>query len=225
MATCKICFYIFLLSHGSDGVPVCLSHFPVTVLFSAGEEILLDLTSAEAKDSGSGCCGSDPSFAVDGTVSESNLPWSQCLQWTSVADPWWGVDLGAQRRVTRVKLYNRNDCCPDRLEQINIYLGDNFDNYSANAEVVSGISVPQHSPLEVVIDGTGRYLFVARPGQTGLTLCEIQVWISNGELHKTCKLHYSVIFLLPTSIHVSLFRSHWLLSVYGYNARSQRTMR
>ena len=143
-----------------------------------GTDTLLDLRSAETNDSGSGCCGSDPSNAVNGVVSDVNLPWNDCLQWTSVADPWWGVDLGAQRRVTRVKLYNRNDCCPDRLEQINIYLGNDFESYSANPIVASGIDVPQHSPLEVSIYQSGRYLFVARPGNTGLTLCEIQVWVA-----------------------------------------------
>ena len=162
-------------------------------MFSADVEVLLDLTNAETKDSGNGCCGSDPSNAVNGVVSEENLHWQDCLQWTGVPDPWWGVDLGAQRIVTRVKLYNRNDFRPERLELVNIYLGDNFDNYSANAEVASGINVPRYSPLEVVIDGTGRYLFVARSGQIGLTLCEILVWIE-GDLHITCRLHYSVIF-------------------------------
>ena len=78
--------------------------------------------------------------------------------------------------MTRVKLYNRNDCCPDRLQSVNIYLGNNFEDYTANALVAAGISVPQHTPLEEGINRSGQYLFVARPGNIGLTLCEIEVW-------------------------------------------------
>ena len=132
-------------------------------------------------------------------VSEINLSWDQCLQYSSVANPWWGVDLGAQRKVTRVKLYNRNDCCPDRLQNVNIYLGDTFDNYSTNALVASGISVPQRTPLEVTISKSGQYLFVARPGYTGLTLCEIQVWVApGGELHSMQAALHCPFSLLPT---------------------------
>ena len=164
----------------------------------------MDLRSAETRDSGVGCCGSDPSYAVDGLASDINLSWDHCLQYTSVADPWWGVDLGAQRMVTRVKLYNRNDCCPEQLYDVSIYLGDTFHSYSANDLVATGISVPQHSPLEVVINRSGRYLFVARPGNTGLTLCEIQVWEGpGGELHIACMLHCSVFSLLFKCMQVS----------------------
>ena len=108
---------------------------------------------------------------------KANLPWSQCLQLTSVVNPWWGVDLGAQRTVVRIKLYNHNNCWPEWLKQVNIYLGNNFNNYLANPEVASEITVPQHSPLGVEILMEGRYLFVGCPGHTALTLCEIQVWV------------------------------------------------
>ena len=150
----------------------------MTVLCSADADVPLDLRGAETKDSGAGCCGSDPSNAIDGVTSDMNLPWDQCLQWTGVANPWWGVDLGAERTVTEVKLYNRNDCCPERLYEVNIYLGNNFEDYTANALVATAISVPQNTPLEEDINRSGRYLFVARPEKVGLTLCEIEVWQS-----------------------------------------------
>ena len=185
---------------------------PITVLsvsvllLSAGAEMLLPLTTAQTKDSGSGCSTCDPSNAVDGVVSESNLPWQMCLHWTSVTDPWWGVDLGAHRFVTRVKLYNRNDCCPDRLQQVSIYLGHDFENLYYNPLMASGIDVPRHTPLEVPINYWGRYLFVTRPGQTGLTLCEIQVWTDfSGELHQARSLvdKWGVLFRqIWTSTHI-----------------------
>ena len=137
---------------------------------------LLNLKSRPTKDSGGGCCGSSPPRAVDGVISSNNLGWGQCQQWSSVANPWWGVDLGSNTHVTKVKLYNRNDCCPDRLQQVKIYLGNDWNTYSNNAQVAANVDVPKDSPLEVEINKSGRYLFVARPGKSGLTLCELQVW-------------------------------------------------
>jgi len=144
--------------------------------------VLLDLSNSPTKDSGSGCCGSNPARAVDKDLSQSNLPWGRCQQWTSVNDAWWAVDLGSQKRVTKVKLYNRNDCCPERLQGVKIHLGNSFTDRSSNREVASNVNVPQHSPLTVDINAVGRYLFVSKQGG-GLTLCEIQVYAT---AVKTC---------------------------------------
>lgn len=146
---------------------------------AGGGEKLLDLRNAPTKDSGSGCCGSNPKWAVDGVVSPTNLGWGQCQQWSSVHKPWWGVDLGKSQQVTKVKMYNRNDCCPDRLTRVSVWLGNNWNSYNANPQVAQNINVPQRSPLEVQINKQGRYLFVGRPNDSGLTLCEIQVWATN----------------------------------------------
>jgi hypothetical protein len=135
----------------------------------------LDLTGALVKE-GPTTHYDGATAAVDGVVSASNLAWSQCKQYTTGSNPWWGVDLGSNMKVTKVKLYNRNDCCADRLESVSIYLGNSWDSYSSNAVVASGVDVPGSSPLEVNINANGRYLFVARPGSDKMTLCEIQVW-------------------------------------------------
>ncbi|CAZ69692.1 putative membrane protein, partial [Emiliania huxleyi virus 99B1] len=56
------------------------------------------------------------------------LPWGAatpggytCQQYDPV---WWGVDLGTPMRVHYVRLHNRNDCCPVRLWDLDIYIGD-----------------------------------------------------------------------------------------------------
>ena len=43
--------------------------------------------------------------------------------------------LEKKRSLTKVKLYNRNDCCPERLTGIKIYLGNSWDSYNANSMV------------------------------------------------------------------------------------------
>ncbi|NNE66638.1 MAG: hypothetical protein HKN33_08725, partial [Pyrinomonadaceae bacterium] len=32
-------------------------------------------------------------------------------------DPWWEVDLGSVFEISKVKIYNRTDCCGERLSQ------------------------------------------------------------------------------------------------------------
>merc|ERR1711924_126405 len=143
---------------------------------AGGKPRLLDLKRSPVKDSGRGCCGSNPRNAVNGVLSNRNLRWHQCKQYSSVRNPWWMVDLGLKKVVRKVKLYNRNDCCPYRLQKVKIYLGNNKHHYSKNALVAANVNVSQHRPLTVNINKVGRYLWVARPGQNGMTMCEIQIW-------------------------------------------------
>ena len=42
-------------------------------------------------------------------------------------NPWWQVDLGSSVDVTKVKIYNRQDCCQSRLSGATIQLLDEDD--------------------------------------------------------------------------------------------------
>jgi hypothetical protein len=44
---------------------------------------------------------------------------------------WWEVDLGRQSEISSVPLYNRVDCCQDRLTnfEVQIVLNDSKNNY------------------------------------------------------------------------------------------------
>jgi len=142
---------------------------------AGGSETLLVLKDQPTKGNSGSYGNSKP---VDGISSSSNLDWGQCGHYTgdTTAPAFWAVDLGAQKTVTKVKLYNRNDCCPERLTGIKLYLGDSWSSYSANTLVRNNINVPRSSPLEISIGGAqGRYLWVEKDSAR-MTLCEIQVW-------------------------------------------------
>jgi len=75
------------------------------------------------------------------------------------------------------------------MEDVSIYLGNDPTSFSANALVAgtgladSTIDVPvvaNGNYLDVPINRVGRYLWIARPGNTAMTICELQV--------KTCDL-------------------------------------
>ena len=40
--------------------------------------------------------------------------------------PWWRVDLGSSKKVSRVDIFNRADCCTDRLKNFEVRVGKCF---------------------------------------------------------------------------------------------------
>ena len=119
-----------------------------------------------------------PSKAVDGNT---NTEWlaESCAATGSANNPWWSVDMERTRSVGSVKIWNRGDCCSDRLQGFEVWIGDDASSYSANLRCSTGGTAPLTSPYEVRVDciGTGRYLFVALPGNDKmLTLCEVEVY-------------------------------------------------
>merc|ERR1711862_48366 len=125
----------------------------------------------------SGSYGNDK--PVDGITNVMNLGWGQCGHYTGAnkAPAWWGVDLGANYNGRKLTLYNRNDCCPFRLTDVKIFLGESWDSYSSNTRIASDIDVPQHAPLAVSVDASGQYLWVMR-AVAQLTVCEIKIEVA-----------------------------------------------
>ena len=108
--------------------------------------------------------------------STTGRPWAECGQYTS---QWWGVDLGSEVYVRYVRLQNRNDCCAERLTDVDIYLGSTAETYTGNALVKSDVSVLSNVMLEVEINALGRYIYLNRPSAAGLTVCKFYVFAGN----------------------------------------------
>ena len=78
-----------------------------------------------------------------------------------------------------VRLQNRNDCCAERLTDVDIYLGSTAETYTGNALVKSDVSVLSNVMLEVEINALGRYIYLNRPSAAGLTVCKFYVFAGN----------------------------------------------
>jgi hypothetical protein len=115
---------------------------------------------------------SDISAYVDSTTGR---PWSQCGQYSS--SRWWGVDLGANYHVSYIRMQNRNDCCADRLYNVEVRLGSSTTRTS-NPAVASSVRVEANQMKQQNIGAQGRYLFLHNTGGTGLTICKIYVFAS-----------------------------------------------
>ncbi|XP_078664090.1 E-selectin-like [Branchiostoma floridae x Branchiostoma belcheri] len=124
--------------------------------------------------------GGEPHLAVDGNTNGHYFSLS-CTHTVGELNPWWRVDLGHSLCVERVVLYNRMDCCWDRLRQAIVHVGDNIQvdsNPSCGAPLTAIEGV---QPYTAVCPGLiGRYVGV-RIGTTNLelkilTLCEVKVY-------------------------------------------------
>lgn len=87
-------------------------------VFSAGKNIA---RAGTAKQSSTYGPGSGAAMAIDGT-NDGNFASCSCT--TEETNPWWEIDLGAIHSIDHILVYNRNDCCPERLNNVTVNILD-----------------------------------------------------------------------------------------------------
>ncbi len=114
--------------------------------------------------------GKDGTEAVDGNTDGNwNNGSVSCTDGTP--QPYWEVDLGAVALVEEVVLYNRTDCCSDRLSDFDVLI-------SRDQTTWEGIHFPGTASAETRIPmnrNTGRYVRVQLRGTNFLSLAEVKV--------------------------------------------------
>ncbi|GMH44734.1 hypothetical protein BSKO_12686 [Bryopsis sp. KO-2023] len=115
--------------------------------------------------------------ASRGNDGDQNSVWgmNSCTATTNEKTPWWEVDLGQSYQVTKVVITNRGDCCWDRLDSMEISVGDQ-QPYSMNPSCVTGASQGQGETVAWDCALVGQYVTVSLQTTTILTLCEVQVY-------------------------------------------------
>jgi hypothetical protein len=86
--------------------------------------------------------------------------------------PYWQVDLGADRYVKYVDVFNRTDCCADRLSNYKIVT-------SLSDGTITTITVPSGTagvPSSFMINAQARYVKIQLMGTNYLSLAEVYVW-------------------------------------------------
>lgn len=89
---------------------------------------------------------------------------------------YWYVDLGSERVVNSVRIFNRTDCCSERLSHFNILAYDSMQGYwkvisDHSQDNVAGISFLN---LPVSMTRT-QYVMVAKTDDNNLQLAEVEV--------------------------------------------------
>jgi hypothetical protein len=72
--------------------------------------------------------GHDANRAIDGNTmgnwGEPNFADSSLIHTLETENPWWQVDLGSVRDIRSVTVYNRTDCCMERLDTAVVFLSN-----------------------------------------------------------------------------------------------------
>jgi len=121
--------------------------------------------------------------AVDGTT-DGNYFNGSVSHTNADANAWWQVDLGASYTITAIRLWNRTDCCGDRLSDYWIFVSNTpFADSDTPATLQGraatwGIHQTFAPPLSTTVSpmSPGRYVRVQLSGTNNLQLGEVQVY-------------------------------------------------
>lgn len=103
---------------------------------------------------------------------------------------WWMVDLTTAVSIAEVRLWNRNDCCSDRLRDFYVLVSDDpfASDVLADNLVQAGVSAYYHagqagSPSAIEIGREGRYVRVVTNGTGELSIAEAEVLVTSDPKH------------------------------------------
>jgi len=111
--------------------------------------------------------GGVPERAIDGDVN-GNYHAGSCSCSSHAANNWWRAQLNQISEIQKVVIWNRMDCCQERLNDAKVYAGD---------VLCGSVSVTVGNPrVEVSCGGVvANSIKIVQPYQY-LTLCEVQVF-------------------------------------------------
>jgi hypothetical protein len=97
--------------------------------------------------------------------------------------PWWEVDLGAPRRIAAIQLWNRLDCCQERLSTIYVLVSEQpfassklYPNCSRPGVASFFIPGQVGTTMIVPVNRRGRYVRIQRLQPGYVALSQVEVW-------------------------------------------------
>jgi hypothetical protein len=130
--------------------------------------------------------GKAAELAVDGNT-DGNFYNNSVSHTNSEVNPWWQVDLGGVQAIDAVQVWNRTDCCGDRLNNFYIFVSETPFATNDLATLLADPAIWHHQtpgPLETVttvpVLEPGRYVRIQSPATTFLHLAEVQVYGTPG---------------------------------------------
>jgi hypothetical protein len=128
-----------------------------------------------------------PSRAVDGNTNQ-RYPGRSCTHTQRHGRPWWKVDLRANFRVQKVMIWNRVDCCANRLGGVYVKLNNRLcGRVSHRPGRVNTVSCRNR---------VGRWIMIQQSRSDYLTLCEVRVYGARHAVSKPRRGRRSRVALL-----------------------------
>ena len=99
------------------------------------------------------------------------------------AQPWWQLELPSTAALASIEVFNRTDCCSNRLKNVHVFVSDApFGNQTLDEVLARGdvthqyYSGEQGRRIEMPLGGIrGRYVRVQLQGSGFLSLAEVRV--------------------------------------------------
>lgn len=110
--------------------------------------------------------------AVDGNT-DGNWSNGSVTHTPQETQPWWEVDLGSNYDLQQIRIWNRTDCCTERLDYVNVCLRD--ENYNVvkclhHQASTKGLQVIDFQNVQQ----KARYVMVYLDGTQYLSLAEVR---------------------------------------------------
>lgn len=142
-------------------------------MLNAQENIALGKTAIQSSD-----FGGLAQNAVDGNT-DGDYSGSSITHTNNDPGAWWQVDLGSVYDINGVKLYNRTDCCAERLNNFTILVSETpfTDNTGGTAFVTNEPYIDQ-AIRSFRGNAKGRYVRVFLKDTGYLSLAEVEVYAS-----------------------------------------------
>lgn len=175
--------YRFSVSHdGHDWQPVAEGDFARWQTGAAAKSVFLQNVAAFRPAVQSSGDPAAAARAVDGNVS-GNAAAGTVSSTASQSAPWWQVDLGAVHSLQGIRLWNRTDCCAERLADITVFVSRNDMSGRSMAALAADPEVWRYQIVgaaarETLIRGSagGRYVRVQAAGTNPLSLAEVEAF-------------------------------------------------
>jgi YVTN family beta-propeller protein len=178
-------YRVFLSADGVNwGVPVAQGNFAELGAVKAEKAIYFRNVARARPASQSSTYGgvADARRAVDG-VTGGDYAAGSVSHTNSDANAWWEVDLGQTHALDAVRLWNRSDCCAERLANFYVFVSDTPMTGRTHAQLLGDAAVWRTqiagaAPRAMLIPtagARGRYVRVQLAGTNFLQLAEVEV--------------------------------------------------
>jgi len=124
--------------------------------------------------------GGVASRAIDGNT-DGNYGAGSVTHTGSHTNAWWEVDLGSVVEIDTIAVWNRGDCCQDRLFNYYVMVSNTPNPQPATAPFAHFETAIAGRPTTVTVNTTGRYVRIQRQGVGVMSLAEVEVWSPRGE--------------------------------------------
>jgi hypothetical protein len=92
-------------------------------------------------------------------------------------NPWWKVDLGAEYEISKVEIWNRTDCCQERLSNFNVWTSPTTGGWTEFSNGSHFYKAGEQYPLTFRGRQKARYVVILIDNPKGfLSLAEVKVF-------------------------------------------------